>query len=283
LVDEQHPDLAELPLGRRYDGWDMAVFRLGDELAVRLPRTADAVESLEAEARWLGLLSEGWTFPFPRVLRRGAPGHGYPWPWSIISWLPGTMASQRPLSASAGVELGRALAQVHAPAPADAPFNEEQSIELPEREPWVRGALDPLAGVAGPDGRECDVTASAAVWEVALAAEPPRELVWSHADLHGFNVISNDGQLGGIIDWADIAACDRAVDLGFLYLLLPASGIDAAWREYGKATRALDDAVAARARGVAVAMCSGFAMLDNPAGAAIGWRGLDALGLLRRA
>src|SRR5690606_4628874 len=53
LLEEQHRDLAGEPLEPAASGWDNARFRLGDALAVRLPRRASAVPFLEREQRWL--------------------------------------------------------------------------------------------------------------------------------------------------------------------------------------------------------------------------------------
>jgi aminoglycoside phosphotransferase (APT) family kinase protein len=38
LLHEQHEDLASLPLVETGEGWDNKLFRLGDDLVVRLPR-----------------------------------------------------------------------------------------------------------------------------------------------------------------------------------------------------------------------------------------------------
>jgi aminoglycoside phosphotransferase (APT) family kinase protein len=40
LLNEQHPDLADLPLRPLEHGWDNVSWRLGDELLVRLPHRA---------------------------------------------------------------------------------------------------------------------------------------------------------------------------------------------------------------------------------------------------
>jgi hypothetical protein len=42
LLEAQQPDLAHLPVRLMAYGWDNFMYRLGDELAVRLPRRAAA-------------------------------------------------------------------------------------------------------------------------------------------------------------------------------------------------------------------------------------------------
>jgi hypothetical protein len=38
LLKDQHADLAHLPIYFEQEGWDNVIFRLGKELAIRLPR-----------------------------------------------------------------------------------------------------------------------------------------------------------------------------------------------------------------------------------------------------
>ncbi|MFN3866610.1 MAG: phosphotransferase [Demequina sp.] len=281
LLASQHPDLAHLPLGARHDGWDMAMFRLGDDLAVRMPRTSTAVESLEAESTLAARLSEAWTFPFPRVLRRGEPGQGFPWPWSVVAWLEGDIAAEVPLHAGAGEPVGAALAQIHQPAPPDARFNSEQSVPIRAREPATLEFLAALARSAGPNGERLNSALAHEMWSAAAHAPAPEpdDTVWSHADLHGFNVLSDGGRFAGIIDWADIAGCDPAVDLGFLFTFMPAAGVSRAWSRYASVTGRAGDALWARARGIGLSKCADLARWDRPKVSATGWRGLVALGV----
>ncbi|WP_136517796.1 phosphotransferase [Cellulomonas telluris] len=280
LLAEQHPDLAGLPVGRRYSGWDMAMYRLGDDLAVRLPRLATTVGSLEAELRWVPELGRGWTFPTQRVVRVGEPGAAYPWPWAVVTWLPGVPASERPLRASAGPALGRALAEIHVPVPVgvEPPFNREQSVALAERGPGLVSSLDRIEAAAPGRGVRLDRAAADALWADALAAPVDLPLSWIHADLHPYNLLSDDGRLGGIIDWADVAGGDPATDLGFLWLSLPPSGVAAAVEAYG----GVSAATRARARGVALALAAGWAVWEGEElTIEIGWRALGALGVVR--
>jgi aminoglycoside phosphotransferase (APT) family kinase protein len=283
LVATQAPRFAHLPLGERSEGWDCAMYRLGDDLAVRLPRTAHAVRFLLAETRWVPELGAAWEFPFPHFPYVGVPGAGFPWPWAIVSWLPGDMAVDVPLLASEGPTLGLALAQVHKFAPSEAPLNSEQSIPMREREERTLRRVALLEERGGPLGEMLDGGAAREVWAAAVAVpDPPRQdWVWSHADLHGANVLSLNGKFGGIVDWGSMAACDPAVDLGFAYSLMPGPGVAAMLSAYAAGTGRVDDAFVARMRGIGLAKCVGIAMVDRPATRAMGWRGLEALGLVR--
>lgn len=57
LLRDQHPDLAERELTAVQGGWDNRMWRLGDDLAVRMPRTERAPSLLRSEQRWLPLLA----------------------------------------------------------------------------------------------------------------------------------------------------------------------------------------------------------------------------------
>src|SRR5215467_13661769 len=89
LLAAQHPDLARLPVEVMANGWDNVMCRIGRELAARLPRREAAVTCLVNEQRWLPALASRLPLPVPAPVRTGRPGLGYPWPWSIVPFLPG--------------------------------------------------------------------------------------------------------------------------------------------------------------------------------------------------
>ncbi len=71
LLKEQHPDLQGLALYEVDAGWDNVMFRLGDELAVRLPRRQVAAELIVHEQTWLPRLAPQLTMPVPVPVRIG--------------------------------------------------------------------------------------------------------------------------------------------------------------------------------------------------------------------
>lgn len=277
-------ELADAPIGPRFDGWDMAVFRLGEHHALRVPRTAAAVTSLGVEARVLGELGDAWGFPHPRIVHLGEPTSGYPWPWAVTTWLAGTTADLTPLGAQAGDDVGRALAQVHTPA-VDAPHNLEQSIPLEQRSEQLDWALGLLERAEGPQGERIALAEARELWADALAAPRPGEPVWSHADAHGSNLLGVEGAFAGIIDWGKAAACDRAVDLAFLFTAMPASAVVDAFVSY-RAAAGIGDAVEddqgleCRARGIALTKAAAWATLPREVNVVMAWRALAGLGLL---
>lgn len=93
LLAEQHPDLAHLPLRQVAEGWDNITYRLGDDLAVRLPRRALAATLLQHEQQWLPVLAAHCVLPVPVPVRTGRPSPLFAWPWSVVPWFDGVPAS----------------------------------------------------------------------------------------------------------------------------------------------------------------------------------------------
>lgn len=148
LVRAQHPHLAASVV-RVGAGWDNAVYRLGERLAVRIPIRAVAVPLLRNEQRWLPEIAERMPVAVPAPVAVGEPGGGYPWPWSIVPWFDGRVAASVPQAerdAMAG-DLAAALRSLHVPAPDDAPFNPVRGVPLADREAAVAARFDGMPGL----------------------------------------------------------------------------------------------------------------------------------------
>ena len=79
LLKEQFPRWADLPIERlKSAGTDNAIYRLGDDMAVRLPRIHWAIEQVDKEHQWLPRLAPLLPLAIPAPLAKGAPGEGYP-------------------------------------------------------------------------------------------------------------------------------------------------------------------------------------------------------------
>lgn len=270
LLRAQHPDLAELPLTPGSGGWDNVMWRLGDALAVRLPRRELGAVSARLEHVWLPELAPALGVPVPAPVRLGDPGEGYPWAWSIVPWFEGQTAADRPLAAGGARALGRALFALHVPAPPHAPVSPYRGVPLTERE-------DPLPALAAlGDG---DVPQPLRrVWARALEAEahaPASQRVWIHGDLHARNLlVTAGGGLAGIIDWGDVGVGDPAVDLSAMWTVLDPAQHGPFCAGYGP----VDGPLLARARGWALAFGVIFAGLqDDPGAVTLGRRTLARL------
>jgi aminoglycoside phosphotransferase (APT) family kinase protein len=272
LLAEQHPDLADLPIRPAAHGWDNVMFRLGEDLALRLPRRAIGAELIATEQRWLPALAPRLPVAIPAPVRIGRPGCGYPWPWSVTRWIAGQTAAARPLREDEAPRLGAFLKALHTPAPADAPFNPYRSIPLAERAKTE--ATVARVAAARPDLLTEQVRAA---WREGVAAAIDLAPTWIHGDLHALNVLSDQGRLSGVIDWGDMARGDPATDLYGLWMLMPdRAAREAALEAYGGTS----EATLKRARGWAVAM--GVILVEaglnnDPSHLAIGERTLRAL------
>ena len=265
LLADQHPDLAGLPIVHVEDGWDNVMFRLGDALALRMPRRAAGGVLILAEQTWLPQLAPTLPLLTPSPVRTGAPGRGYPFRWSVVPWLDGEPADRSPPDADQGEVLARFLAALHRPAPDDAPFNRyrgsvsladrTEAFELRHREAEaLHGSLDP---------------ALRRLWDAGVAAPVDAPSTWFHGDLHGRNVLVQDGGLCGVIDWGDMAAGDAACDLAAVWMLLPDKGA----RRRAMAAYPASQATWARARGWAAWMTAMLlSIADNPRMPAMGLR-----------
>ena len=278
LLADQHPDLSPLPVEFLANGWDNELYRVGDGLVARLPRRALGAQIIKNEQRWLPGLAPNLPLPIPRPERTGVPACGYPYSWSVVPYLPGVPAaacSFDPKAAAAAV--GGFLGALHVPAPADAPANPFRGVPLAERASTFAANLALLTG-------QVDRDAVLRAWVAALTAPgydgPP---VWLHGDLHPANILVNDGQVSGVIDFGDITAGDPASDLSVAWMLLPPDCHADFWLAYqaagGRASGPAGDALRARARGWALNLAVVFLAHseDNPVLRQVGRRTLSAV------
>lgn len=249
LLHDQHPDLADRALRLSAEGWDNQTWRLGDDLAVRLPWATESADALLLkEYAWLPSLAASLPLPIPVPQRLGQPSKLFPRPWIVTTWVPGTPADLEP--ATHGTDAADALAgfltALHRPAPAAAPAGRGRGGSLDDCEEQF------ISGLASASEFDLipDADAVRGVWRDAVAAPKwtgPR--VWLHADLHPANVLTAGGTFCGVIDFGDLCAGDPACDLAASWALLPDG---AAERFHNAYQPPVDDATLRRARGWAV-------------------------------
>ena len=261
LLAEQHPDLASGEVRLHGNGWDNATFLVGFDLAARLPRRDEAVELILKEQRWLPEIARLLPGLVPVPARTGVAGSGYPWPWSVVPWIPGRDAVETPLPFSAAATLGRTLRRLHQPGPPDAPRNPFRGIPLSSREPSVEPRLDRI------DFSEIGVHPEAvkSLWHQALAVPVDTDDVWIHGDLHPRNIIVDNGKLSAIVDWGDVCVGDPATDLGAAWLLFGPDGQSELRRGYGP----IGSSTWERARGWAISFA--VLLIDSGAGYDEAW------------
>ena len=281
LLAAQHPDLAWRPVEFLANGWDNVIFRLGEDLLARMPRRALGAQIIAHEQRWLPVVAPRLPLPIPCPVRTGAPGLGFPYPWSVVPYLPGVPAAGAdgggvPLDlAAVAADLGGFLRAMHVAAPAGAPANPFRGVPLSQRAAAFEAHLALLTGPATA-GAFADEAAVRRAWAGALAVPPyDGPPLWLHGDPHPANVLVENGHVSGIIDFGDITAGDPASDLSMAWMLLPLDWHDAFRAAYGGVAGDLWR----RARGWALAL--GVAFLansaDNPQIHGIGRRTLAAV------
>ncbi|MFE3985801.1 aminoglycoside phosphotransferase family protein [Nocardia tengchongensis] len=254
LLRDQHPDLANLELRDIDGGWDNQMWRLGEDLAVRLPRTGRAPALLRAEQRWVPLLASRLPLPIPVPVRSGEPSSMFEHIWTITRWVEGEPADRAPIMRiDAADTLAKFLAALHHPAPTDAPINPTRGIPLASFHAGVASGFDVIADRAGADKVR-------AVWEKSVAAPVWQGApLWLHGDLHPANVVVRDETLAGVIDFGEICAGDPATDLSAAWILLPAGMANQFFDTYGQ----VDEATITRARGWAILRALGLIQIGQ--------------------
>jgi aminoglycoside phosphotransferase (APT) family kinase protein len=264
LVAGQFPEWAELPVEPVLPlGTDNALYRLGDDLVVRLPRRERTTRTLDKERRWLPRLAPLLPLAVPVPLAEGVPAEGYPFAWSVYRWLKGenaTIAGITDLSLLA-TDLAQFVSALQRIDPTDGPSPGEHNffrgVPLARRDEATRASIASLAGAIDGDS----VTAA---WEAALRApEWERAPVWVHGDLDARNLLVDGGRLNAVIDWGGLGVGDPACDVMVAWKVLSAET-----RDRFRTALSVDEATWARGRGWALSQAlnalSYYTMETNP-------------------
>jgi aminoglycoside phosphotransferase (APT) family kinase protein len=248
LLAAQFPQWAELPIKPVPSaGTDNALYRLGDEMVVRLPRIPAATAQVHKEQRWLPVLAPHLPLSIPVPLAMGKPSEGYPWHWSVYQWIKGQNATAKPLADQykAAEDLARFIKVLRGIDPEDGPYpgahNFFRGVPLSIRDQQTRIAIAALNGTL-------DIDAAIVTWEASLRApvwqDPP---VWIHGDLQSGNLLVQDGRLNAVIDFGAMGVGDPACDL------IPAwSVFSGRAREIFREALAVDEATWVRGQGWAL-------------------------------
>ena len=248
MIAQQFPSWADEALEPvNSAGTDNAIYRLGSDKVVRLPRIEQSGLQVEKEQRWLHRLAPFLPLAIPTPLTAGTPTLGYPWTWSVYKWLEGEDASVvgigDPMQTATDLAgFVDALHRVDASGgPVPGRHNFFRGVPLAERDADVQAALASLE--LRPDIRTLE-----AAWERALQLPPwRRDPVWVHGDLIEGNLLMRDGRLHAVLDFGMLGIGDPAVDL------IPAwSFMSSPARSAFRAALAVDDATWERGRGWAL-------------------------------
>lgn len=265
LLAAQFPQWAGLPIQPvRSSGTDNAIFRLGDHMAVRLPRIPAATAPMEKEHRWLPRLAPLLPLAIPVPLAKGRPAEGYPWHWSVFPWLEGETATIERLAdpCQAARDLARFIGALERIDPTGGPppgaHNFFRGVPLAMRDVPTRDAIASLQGML-------DTGEVTAAWEASLQAPAwPGPPAWIHGDLASGNLLAVQGKLSAVIDFGGLGVGDPACDLMVAWTLFSGES-----REVFHAALSIDDSTWARGRGWALSwalMFIPYYLNTNPAG-----------------
>ena len=211
LLAGQFPQWADLAIDPVVSyGTDHDIYRLGEDLAARLPRIGWATAQTAKEAKWLPKLAPHLPLAVPVHLAMGHPANGYPFEWAVYRWLPGENAN------GTIDDLDQAAADLAAFVNA---LRKVDATGAHPRPPLARGA--PLAELdeqvrqsIAQLGDRIDGEATLLSWEESLnASRRDGEEVWVHGDLLPGNLLVVDGRLSAVIDWGGLNVGDPACDL----------------------------------------------------------------------
>lgn len=248
LLAEQFPHWADLRIEPVHPlGTDNANYRLGEEMLVRLPRRERTTGTLEKERLWLPRVAPPLPVAVPLPLGEGVPGEGYPFPWSVYTWLKGENATVERITdvRQLATDLAQFIAALQRMDPTGGPppgkHNFFRGESLARRDEATRAAIASLA-------REIDADAVTAAWEAALQAPEWEGLpAWLHGDLDSRNLLVERGRLCAVLDFGCLGVGDPACDVMVAWKLLSADT-----REVFRTALSVDEATWARGRGWAL-------------------------------
>lgn len=211
LIARQSPQWANLSLRRIHSsGTVNLIYRLGQDIVVRLPRTPDFGGGPLREARWMPVFAPRLPVTVPEHLLLGVPTVEYPSHWSVLEWVEGAPASRETLDdmTQAAVRLGEFVASLRTVPTEGAPEGGNyRGLGLRRMDGDFRGWAERLPS-------EIDRDAVATIWEDCLTIdEYSGKPQWLHTDLKGDNLIARDGQLAAVIDWEGCTVGDPSADL----------------------------------------------------------------------
>lgn len=249
LLAAQCPQWAGLPLSRAGAGTDNTMFRLGDDLLVRMPRTAFNAGWLRKEQHWLPRLAPHLPLEIPVPVHAGTPAAGYPLPWSVYHWIDGEEAGPGTVRdwAAFGRDLAGFVRTLHGTDLMGATREDDlvwyRGGSLHDCDEWISRCFADCAGAIPGLG------ALEEMWRAAVALPDPVALhVWLHADLKPTNLLVRDGALRAVIDFGGLSVGFPDAEHATVWdLPHPA-------RAASRSALDLDDETWARARGWAIAV-----------------------------
>lgn len=214
LIGGQFPEYAGLPISPIHsEGTVNAIFRIGAQLAARFPLQPNDVDTtrrwLQTEANAARELLGHTRVQVPEAVAIGEPGAGYPLPWSIQTWVPGTTANEADASTSDHFahDLAEFIEQVRAIDVCGRTFTGSgRGGDLRSHDRWVETCFTESSQLV-------DVPRLRRIWTRLRQLPRNSPDVMNHGDLIPGNVLVSEGRLTGILDVGGLGAADPALDL----------------------------------------------------------------------
>lgn len=221
LVADQFPQWEALPIASvAQSGWDNRTFRLGSDKLVRLPSAAHYAPAIQTEQAWLPKLAPNLPVAIPKLLGKGKPTDRYPWRWSICDWIEGEHPIRKEANKVLAAQVASFLKALHkipsSGGPPAGDRNFHRGGDLSHYNDQTRAAIARLTDQTQRD-------AATQVWEEALVSVWGHDPVWVHGDFAAGNLLVQDGNLTGVIDFGQLAVGDPACDLTIAWTLFPSS------------------------------------------------------------
>ena len=217
LLAAQFPQWADLRLEPVPSaGTVNAIYRLGEDMAVRLPRVHRWAASLEKECHWLPKLAPHLPLRVPEPVAKGHSESWYPFSWAIYRWIVGRPYADGLVDDEhrAARDLAQFVTELRRIDPVGAPRGGRRPLR--ELDAVTRAVIESARGVI-------DQAAATAAWERALQAPVwDGTPVWIHTDLLRPNLLVKGGRLCAVIDFGGVGVGD------------PAADVIAAWSVFGK-------------------------------------------------
>jgi aminoglycoside phosphotransferase (APT) family kinase protein len=209
LIKEQCPQWQHLPLTPLVSsGTDHALFRLGHEYVIRLPRIDWAVASLDKEFKWLGQIATFLKTPISTPVYKGHPDKSYPWPWIVLEWNQGhnpefETGNEYEYLAQ---DLAIFLNELHVIKLPNGPLS-RRGVPLKELDEETTKAIGELK-------EDIDVPSVSTLWhQLSQISSWTHEPVWIHGDFLPGNILVQNNRLSAVIDFSDLGIGDPACDM----------------------------------------------------------------------
>lgn len=242
LLAEQFPQFACRPLKLvRSTGTVNAIYRLGEDLYVRLPRSAAWTRDIEHEWTWLPKIAPHVSLQIPEPVVKGQPTQSYPFHWALYRWIEGQSYHDDLIrdECQAAEDLANFIQELRRIDLTEAPRAGRRA--LIELDDMTRSAIQSAAGAI-------DQAAVTAAWQDVLQAPAwDGQPVWIHADLLRSNLLVREGRLCAVIDFGSAGVGDPAFDAVPAWSVFSPNG-----REAFRKALQIDEGSWSRGRGYAL-------------------------------